>query len=277
MERKTGASKPIGGCMKVIDLPDGQENAYFKCLEEWSPEMQDAGSLKEQWYRKMKDAGLRVKVAVDEQGTIGGMIHYGPIEHVAVHGEGMYYMYCVWVHGHRQGRGNFQKKGMGKALLQAAEEDVRLLGGKALVVWGLSIPVFMKASWFRRQGYRPVDRIGMQVLLWKPFTRDAVPPKWARPQRKPEVEKGKVTVTCLRNGWCPGQNMVYERARRAAGELGDKVVFKEVDTFDRDVGLEWGTLDALFVDRKQVRTGPPPSYDKIRSMLEKKVRRLPTA
>jgi GNAT superfamily N-acetyltransferase len=261
--------------MKVIDLPHGQEPAYFACLEEWSPDIREAGSLKEEWYRKMQDKGLRVKVAVDDQDTIGGMIHYGPIENVAVHGEGLYYMYCIWVHGYREGRGNHQKKGMGKALLQAAEDDVRQLGGKGFVVWGLSIPVFMRASWFRRQGYRAVDRTGAQVLLWKPFTSDAVAPRWVKAGRKPEREKGRVVVTSLHNGWCPGQNLVYERARRASRELGDKVVFREVDTFDRQVGMEWGIMDALFVDGRQVRTGPPPSYERIHKILAKKLRRLP--
>ena len=261
--------------MNVIDLPSEQEESYFKCLEEWSPEMQDAGLLKEQWYRRMKVKGLRVKVALDDHGIVGGMIHYGPIENVPVEGAGLYYTYCIWVHGYREGRGNHQKKGMGKALLLAAEEDVRQLGGKALVVWGLAIPVFMRASWFRRQGYRSVDRTGFQVLLWKPFSDDAVPPKWPRPQKKPETRKGAVVVTCLRNGWCPGQNMVYERARRAALELGDRVELREIDTFERSVGMEWGATDALFVDGKQVRTGPPPSYKKIRTLLEKKIQKLP--
>lgn len=28
----------------------------------------------------------------------------------------------------------------------------------------------MKASWFKKQGYRKADHQGMAVLLWKPFT-----------------------------------------------------------------------------------------------------------
>jgi hypothetical protein len=68
--------------------------------------------------------------------------------------------------------------------------------------------------------------------------------------------------------------MVHERAVRAARELGDTVIIREVDTLDRDVALGWGTMDALFVDRKQVRTGPPPSYDRIRKLVEKRVKRL---
>ena len=85
---------------------------------------------------------------------------------------------------------------------------------------------------------------------------------------------GKVAVTAFLNGWCPAQNLVFERAKRAASEFGDKVVFREIDTFDRETFLEWGIADALFIDDKQVRTGPPPSYEKIQKMLAKRVSKL---
>ena len=67
-------------------------------------------------------------------------------------------------------------KGTGKALLSTAEEDVKSLGAKGLAVWGLAIPAFMRASWFRKQGYKKADRMGIQVLLWKQFSRDAEKP-----------------------------------------------------------------------------------------------------
>ena len=257
--------------MKVIDLPAEQQTAYFQCLEEWSPDIREAGDCKEKWFHRMHGRGLRVKVAVDDQGTLGGLIQYLPIENVAVEGQGLYYLLCIWVHGHAQGRGNFQKRGMGKALLRAAEEDIRQLGGKGFAVWGLSLPFFMRASWFRKQGYRRVDRDGMQELLWKPFSPDAAPPRWIKQKKKPVAEPGRVTVTSFKNGWCPGQNLVFERAKRAVAELGERVVFREIDTFDREVASEWGITDALFVDGRQIRTGPPPSYDKIRKAI---VRRM---
>ena len=68
--------------------------------------------------------------------------------------------------------------------------------------------------------------------------------------------------------------MVFERAKRAASELGDKVMFKGIDTFDRETFLEWGIADALFIDDKQVRTGPPPSYEKIKKLIARRVRKL---
>jgi thiol-disulfide isomerase/thioredoxin len=132
----------------------------------------------------------------------------------------------------------------------------------------------MKASWFKKQGYQKVGKDGMAVLLWKPFTTGAVPPKWIRQKQQPQKTAGKVTVTAFCNGWCPAQNMIFERAKRAASELGEKVVFRAIDTLPRGTFLEWGIADALFIDDKQVRTGPPPSYEKIKKGIAKRAKKL---
>ena len=260
--------------MEIVDLTDEYKQLYFVCLEDWSKEMEEAGDHKKIWYEKMRDKGLRVKLAKDERGEVGGMIQYIPIEHSFVEGKDLYFVNCIWVHGHKEGRGNFQKKGMGKALIHAAEEDARARGARGMAAWGLLLPFWMKASWFRKQGYKKVDRQGIQVLLWKPFTDDAVPPKWIRQQKKPELVPGKVLVTAFLNGWCPAQNMIFERAKKAAAEFGDKVLFREIDTFNRVNFVEWGIADALYVDNKQVRTGPPPSYEKIKKIIAGRVKKL---
>ncbi len=98
--------------------------------------------------------------------------------------------------------------------------------------------------------------------------------KWIRQKQQPQTIPGKVTVTAICNGWCPAQNIVFERARRAAAELGDKVVFRAIDTLPRETFLEWGIADALFIDGKQVRTGPPPSYEKIKRVIAKRAKRI---
>ena len=267
---------PQGGpglSIRVIDLRQEDVEPYCLCLEDWSPEIREAGGHKRAWYERMKDRGLRVKLALDDAGTIGGMIQYVPIELSFVEGRDLYFVNCVWVHGHKQGRGDFRKKGMGKALLEAAEDDARARGAAGMAAWGMALPVFMRASWFRKHGYRKADGIGMQVLLWKPFRNDAAAPKWIREKKRPEPGEGKVNVTAFLNGWCPAMNMTFERAKRAAAEFGDRVDFRAVDTFDRETFLEWGVSDALFVDGKPVRTGPPPSYEKIRKRIARRVKR----
>lgn len=259
--------------MEIIDINEKYYAIYFQCLEDWSDDMKDAGNHKEIWFHKFKDQGLRVKLAVEDE-KVCGMIQYLPIEQSFIEGKDLYFIKCIWVHGHKQGIGNFQKRGIGTALINAAEEDVKSLNGKGIVAWGISLPFWMKASWFKKKGYKKIDKNGMMVLLWKPFTDNAIPPKWIKPKKKPGLIDGKVTVTSFINGWCPAQNIVYERAKRVSQEFGDKVEFKEVSTIDKDNLYEWGITDALFIDGKEVRTGPPPSYDKIRKIISKRVKKL---
>lgn len=163
---------------------------------------------------------------------------------------------------------------MGKALLVAAEEDARSRDAQGMVAWGLSLPFWMKASWFKKHGYSRVDRDGMAELVWKPFTEDAQRPQWMVEKKEPEPLHGKVTVTAFLNGWCPAQNLIFERAKRAAASFGDKVVFQEINTFDRPTMLEWGMVDGLFINGRKLKDGPPPSYEKIHRMIARKVKKL---
>jgi len=43
---------------------------------------------------------------------------------------------------------------------------------------------------------------------------------------------------------------------------------------DRATFLEWGIWDSLFIDGTEVRAGPPPSYKKLKGLIEKRVRKL---
>ncbi len=260
--------------MQIVDLDEKSRPLYFLCLEDWSADIREAGDHKERWFKKFRDRGLRVKLALDDRGEVGGMIQYLPIEHSTAQGEGLYMIQCIWVHGHKQGRGNFQKKGMGRALLEAAEQDAKGRGAKGMAAWGILLPFWMKASWFKKHGYRQADRDGMAALLWKPFTEDAKPPKFVKIKKKPGRNPGVVSIAAFKNGWCPAQNLTFERARRAAEEFGPKVVLETIDTSDRATMLEWGISDAIFIDGRQVGFGPPPSYRKIRKMIEARVRKL---
>jgi GNAT superfamily N-acetyltransferase len=261
--------------MRVIDLDEPHRPLFAQCLEDWSDEIKEAGDRRARWIERALGHGLRAKLALDDEGKVGGMIQYLPIERSHVDGEGLYFIQCIWVHGYPQGRGNFQGRGMGAALLESAEADARALGAKGMAAWGLWIPVWMKASWFKRHGYRKADRQGISVLVWKPFQEDARAPRWfAKTGKRPPQEAGKVCVTAFSSGYCSAGNVTVERARRAAAQVGERVVFREVDTSERGAVAEWGFADGLFVDGKAVRTGPPPTYEKLRKLLEKRVRKL---
>ena len=107
--------------MEIVDLSATYENSYFRCLEDWSDEMDEAGDHKARWYRKMAERGLRVKLALDDRDRPIGMIQYLPIEHSTALGSDLYMILCIWVHGHKEGVGDRQGHGIGTALLAAAE------------------------------------------------------------------------------------------------------------------------------------------------------------
>jgi GNAT superfamily N-acetyltransferase len=261
--------------MRIVDVDETTKPLFCQCLEDWSDDAREAGERRCHWVDRFTPRGLRAKLALDDAGTPGGMIQYLPIEESTVDGTGLYFIPCIWVHGHKQGRGNFQGHGMGQALLAAAEEDARALGAKGMAAWGLWLPFWMKASWFRKHGYRSVARNGIASLLFKPFAADAQPPRWFPRTAKPiELVPGRVSVTCFVNGWCGAGNLTAERTRRVAGEFGEKVAFREVDTSEHATVAEWGLSDALFVDGKQVMTGPPISPERLRKIVGKRVARL---
>ena len=56
-------------------------------------------------------------------------------------------------------------------------------------------------------------------------------------------------------------------------EFGERGEFQEIHTSERNVFCEWGISDALFIDGKEVRTGPPPSIEKIRKIIRKSVKK----
>ena len=239
--------------MKIIDLTEEHLPVFIACLKDWCDEQKQGGDHKAKWWQRMKDQGLRVKLAQDDDGAVAGMIQYLPIEHSAAQGQDLYYIQCIWVHGYSQGIGNRQRRGAGRLLLQAAEDDARQLGAKGMAAWGMDFEGWFPVSWYVAKGYVEVDKNGHAVLAWKPFVDDATPPKWITPTGKaPELTLGKVTVTALFHPWCQDACNRLEQARRAAESFGDNVVLNIIDTTDRDTFRAWGIENAVFVDDAQV-------------------------
>jgi GNAT superfamily N-acetyltransferase len=256
----------------IVDLSKELEPLYFVCLAEWNQDLVKVKSIKKRWYDRMKNIGLRVKIALTDDKVAAGMIEYMPIENACVEGAHLYYVNCIWVHGYSgKGRGNLQGKGVGKALLQTAEEDVRDLGMNGLAVWGLSEKLWMNAIWYQKQGYQKVDQLGWFVLLWKPFNKYAKSPKWRRSEFHQELVPGKVKITSFFSGQCCSENYVYQSAKKAASEYGDLVVFEEIDMNKAENRNKYGFGWRLYIEGENLFTGYPPSYLQIKAKIEEKL------
>ena len=262
--------------MKIIDVSTATEEQYFGCLysspEKWKDWI--AGiECKRDCYTSLQKKGLRVKLALDDEGIPRGMIQYAPAELNFVSVENMYFIHCMYIPKQDQGR-NFRRTGMGKALLQAAEEDVRTRGADAMIAWGISLPFWMKASYYKKQGYSKADKSGMAVLMWKPFTRNASKPSWDRPKNIPAIIPGKVAITAFNLGVCTLQNAHGELTKQVAAEFGDKVIFRKINTANRENLERWAISEAIYIDGKEMITGPPMNRSQIRKKIALKVKHL---
>ncbi|MFW5717025.1 MAG: GNAT family N-acetyltransferase [Spirochaetota bacterium] len=262
---------------EIVDLGEESLPAFCGCLAPDEETMREAGRIKADWCRRKMGHGFGAKLARLSDGSLAGMIQYLPIAESPAAGENLFFVSCVWIPpAKRNAAGRQRGRGIGSALLRAAEEDARARGAGGLVVWGTTLPFFMRSAWFRKRGYEAVDKDGISELLWKPFDPSATPPRWRSPSplSASDLVPGKVTVTRFVNGVCPAMNAVHERFARAAAELGDRVVVKTVDTSTPEAVERWGQTDAISIDGRPVPMGPPPSYAKILKTLRKAVRRL---
>lgn len=258
---------------EVIDVDETNKGEYCVCLEGWSDEIIEAGDRKCHWYEYMKDRGLGVKLIKDTEGVISGMIQYIPAEYAPLSGKDFYFIHCIWIHGHKKGIGDKRRVGMGTVLLEVAEEDMRERGASGIACWGVSMPIWMKASWYKKHGYEIIEKEGMRCLLWKPLKDDAVPPKWYKLSPIESPERG-VVVTSIVNGICPVTNLVNVRAKEVSQEFGDDVSFREIVTQDPEVMYRWGASDALLINSKEIPLGPPLSKKKIRKTIQKQLKKV---
>lgn len=91
---------------------------------------------------------------------------------------------------------------------------------------------------------------------------------------QPIIITFNIRIEVFKNGWCPAMNLIFGTALRASKEFEGKIEINEFETIDRETFNEQGIMDALFIDGKEVRTGPPPPYEKIRRKIEKRVKKL---
>lgn len=260
----------------IEDLNPSNRDRLCICLEDWSDDLKEVAPVKKKWCSYMEEKGLGAKLARNSEGKYLGMVQYLPAEYSSIEGEGLYFIQCVWIPKGKEVQGDYRKQGIGKALLQAAEEDIRSRGAKGIAAWGVSIPVWMKASWYRKQGYVRAQKEGIMELVWKPFSSDAQPPVFRKPRVKPQNGKaeGKVLVHSYVNGLCPAMNLGAERARRAVQQAGERVEYSQTSTLEAKEIAESGMVDALFINGKEMPLGPPPSEKKILKAILREKKKL---
>ncbi len=261
----------------IRDLEKQDEMEFCNCLESWSDEMAESGDHKAHWLEQMKTEGtIGVKLAITDDGKYAGMIQYYPSLYSPAESSSgdIWFIHCIWVHGYKKGQGNFQGQGIGKALLAAAEKDILSRGGAAILAWGLSLPFWMKSRWYKKNGYHKADKTGIRELVIKSLDGTEHSGSWRKTAKLPPARdaNGNLLATTFMSGACTVTAIAYERLKNVASNL--PVTMKLIDASKPENLDEWGLADVIFIGRRRIEIGPPPSEAKLSRILRKEIKRI---
>ena len=253
--------------MELVDLSEETQDFFFRCLQDEREEDPRLTTMRRQWYEKYKNQGFKAKLLKLADGKIVGLCQYIPIEHSHLIGEDLITLLCIFIHGYEHGVGNHQKKGYGRFMLKAVEQDAKAMGAKGIAAWGIDWETnWMQASFFEHMGYLRADEEDKVVVFWKPFGPDVNPPKLMRLPTLPKKETGKVSVRVAANSWCLGCYKIL-CAREAVKGLKKIVDYSEKSFPEHENILHLGMVGGIFLDGKVFHPYKICDIDSIRAEI----------
>jgi len=163
--------------------------------------------------------------------------------------------------------------GAKKALIASIEQDARAAGCHGVTITAYQdLPGaewFMPASFFESIGYIPVETRGREILLWKPFLSEAVPPHFLQPHYIFQPIEGTVVVDLFWNAFCQTSAIEAQRVREVCEEFGDCVRLREFHAEDPEVLLRHQISRAIYVNGEEIHWGYEAAKDGIREAIER--------
>lgn len=215
---------------------------------EWKQIMNPYMAKRLEWLRTMMKKGLEVSVAfkeVEGQEFPKALIEYAPIEFAAepVEGGKSLFINCIWVVP------PLWHKGVAKMLLERVIDKAKACGGLSVLAyegdkWFGFFP-YMPSSFFKKFGFKEVDRDESRLLLYLNLGSDE-PPKLIRPKCKPSKKSYKLVVDVFTNSQCPWSGLMIERIKKNIRKRS--AVVNVIDTDDRKSLKKYGMSRGICIN-----------------------------
>ena len=237
------------------------------------------------WIKKMMPKGLEVLVALEKPRQekihykwVGKMLHsdlavhgqvpmglleYIPIEHTLepVKGNDSLFINCMWI------LPPFWLTGVGKALIESFIERAKQYGAASVIAYdgdkwfGTSIQ-YMPSSFFKKFGFKEVDRDGSRVLLFLDLGTSKQP-KFILPRLKVSNKSKKLNFNIFFNNQCPWSKYMVNTVKKEV-EKFPNLMFNIINTDDRKL------IENLGISRGVCLNGNP-IFNRMASWKEIKV------
>lgn len=258
--------------IEIRDMQKDDEIFVGSCTHVNETEELDAVCAKRiDWFHRMFDEkGLRIKVAL-VAGEHAGFAYLYPIETCPWDPKGKDLMVITCLDAEKK------KQGIGKALMQAAEEDARAQGKKGICVIGYYWEEmwFMPAEFFEHLGYEVVQKKDNAALLFKRFDESVEIPRFLESQYKFKPVPGKVVVDLFHTHSCLTTYTEAERVRKVCAEFGDKVVLNQYNADDPEILKKYQVYRAIYVNGSEIGWGYEAPWEGIREAISKALESTP--
>ncbi|MBM3325397.1 MAG: GNAT family N-acetyltransferase [Calditrichaeota bacterium] len=235
-----------------------------------SSELDAAGQRRLAYIKSMQPKGLKIKTALLNDKLVG-LIYLFPVEHDpwGMQGREIMTFPCLWV------TMDNWKRGVGTALLIAAEDEARALKAKGIATIGFYWDFwFMAAGFFEANGYSVVRRQGTQALLWKVWDNLVEPPDFPQPQYYFQPQRGKVVVDLFYNTFCLTSDVEAQHVREVCAAFGDQVVLNEYPADNPAVLRRFYLPRAIFVNGDSAFWGYEAPREDLREAIQKAIESL---
>jgi hypothetical protein len=115
------------------------------------------------------------------------------------------------------------------------------------------------------------DILDDEVMLWKKFDSQALPPEFLTSQYEFRPVEDKVVIDLFVDPFCLTSVTEAQRTREVAGELDDKVVVNEYRADDREEFLHLQVPRGIFIDGEEIGWGYAAPKEGIREAILKKL------
>ena len=235
----------------------------------------EAVEARRRWLIQAMAKGTQVLVALKrgnftEGRTAVGLVEVSPIE-VAPHpvqGEGVGFIDCIWVIP------PFWRRGIGRRLMEEALKRGDYPGLAVIAYegdqwWGFFD--YMPAWFFRKFGFKEVDREGSRVLLYRGSGEVSLP-RLIRARYRFSPIKGKIVIDVFWSGQCPAGLMWLLKEVRDGITAYPNVVLRVFETTDRKAVERHGLSYGAYVNGRLIRNGMV-SWKEIEFLLKEAMRR----
>ncbi|MFW9945369.1 MAG: GNAT family N-acetyltransferase [Candidatus Odinarchaeota archaeon] len=250
----------------VRDMTKDDEDYVGTCthINENNNEYEISALRRISWLRNMKKYGLKVKVALlgDKH---AGFLYIMPIEinPWQIQGKDLMVFPCLVSHS------KFSDKGIGTALIKAAEEETYKQKRRGIATIGYFWDFwFMPATFFLKLGFKVAEKRGEEAIVWKKFDEKAEPPHFREEKYKFKPEKGKVIVDLFWNRFCLTSDVEAQRVREVVSEFGNNVILNEFSAVNQSILQQYGLSRRIYVNGNMMEIGPEIEKSILRKAIE---------